>query len=135
MSKNWAEVAYAVNSRARELSLKQKEISDRSGVSLAIVREIQQARIERQRNPRTLEALSLALEWHPRHLTAVLNGVTPPNIPATKVAQDPVIPLLNTVIRELRGLRAQIGLLSSRLIDLEGSRSPTRENNKERMVD
>ncbi|WP_418155286.1 helix-turn-helix domain-containing protein [Actinoalloteichus caeruleus] len=123
MAEDWVAVAYAVNARARELSLKQKEIADKSGVSLAIVREIQQARIERRRNPRTLEALSLALDWHPRHLTAILHGETPPPCnPSAKPAQDPLIPLLQMVIRELRGLRAQVGLLTSRLTDVEKKR-------------
>ncbi|WP_016697530.1 helix-turn-helix domain-containing protein [Actinoalloteichus spitiensis] len=123
MAEDWAAVAHAVNTRARELSLRQKEIAEESGVSLAIVREIQQGRIQRRRNPRTLEALSLALDWHPQHLTAVLRGETPPERdPSAKPVEDPVIPLLHTVIRELRGLRAQIGTLSSRLTDLERNR-------------
>lgn len=118
MEEGWSAVAAAVNARAAELVLKQRELAEKSGVSLAIVREIQQGRIQRRRNPRTLEALSLALDWHPQHLAAVLNGQTPPAAdgPAAP-ADNPVIPLLNTIIREIRGLRAQIGTLTSRLED------------------
>lgn len=122
MKEDWSAVAEAMNSRATELALKQKEIAERSGVSLAIVREMQQGKIQRRRNPRTLEALSIALNWHPQHLSAVLQGKTPPEAePAEPAATDPLVPLLNTIIRELRGLRAQVGTLTSR-IDEESRR-------------
>lgn len=116
VTEDWSAVAEAINARADELALKQKELAERSGVSLAIVREMQQGRIQRRRNPRTLEALSIALDWHPQHLGAVLQGKTPPEVDSPVTAfDDPVIPLLNTIIRELRGLRAQVGTLTSRL--------------------
>lgn len=118
MTEDWSAVAEAMNARAAELALKQKELATRSGVSLAIVREMQQGRIQRRRNRRTLEALSIALDWHPQHLTAVLQGKTPPEAePLVTAAEDPLVPLLNTIIRELRGLRAQVGALTSRLDD------------------
>lgn len=50
---------------------------NRSHVSQAIVRELQHQTVERRRSARTLEALSLALEWHPGHLAAVLAGRKP----------------------------------------------------------
>ncbi|GAA3436982.1 helix-turn-helix domain-containing protein [Kutzneria kofuensis] len=116
MDEDWAAVAGAINARTADLALKQKELAERSGVSLAIVREIQQGKIQRRRNPRTLEALSIALDWHPQHLSAVLRGENPPEAeaPAT-TADDPVVAMLGTIVRELRGLRAQVGTLSSRL--------------------
>ncbi|TQM83722.1 Xre family transcriptional regulator [Saccharothrix saharensis] len=118
MKEDWSAVAEAVNARATELALKQRELAEKSGVSLAIVREIQQGRIQRRRNPRTLEALSIALDWHPQHLTAVLTGQNPPEADPTAAQVDnPVIPLLNTIIREIRGLRAQLGTLTNRLDD------------------
>ncbi len=78
MVEDWTAVAKAISARATELDLRQKDLAERSGVSLAIIREIQQDRIHRRRNPRTLEALSGALGWHPQHLTAVLHGEEPP---------------------------------------------------------
>ncbi|WP_082114631.1 hypothetical protein [Lentzea aerocolonigenes] len=118
MTEDWSAVAEAMNARAAELALKQKELATRSGVSLAIVREMQQGRIQRRRNRRTLEALSIALDWHPQHLTAVLQGKTPLEAePPATAAEDPLVPLLNTIIRELRGLRAQVGALTNRLDD------------------
>lgn len=116
MAEDWSAVAEAMNARAAELALKQKELAERSGVSLAIVREMQQGKIQRRRNPRTLEALSIALDWHPQHLISVLQGKTPPEPPAL-TADNPLVPLLNTIIRELRGLRAQVGTLANRLDD------------------
>jgi hypothetical protein len=45
-------------------------------VSLAVVREIQRHTVERRRNRRTLEALSVALGWEPERLDGVLKGRT-----------------------------------------------------------
>lgn len=116
MAENWTAVAREISSRAAVLGLRQKELVQRSGVSAAIVREIQQGRIKRRRNPRTLEALSVALEWHPQHLSAVLAGDRPPPTgEAPPPVPDPVVAALNTLIREVRGLRAQIGTLSNQI--------------------
>lgn len=121
MAEDWTAVAKALAARASDLDLRQKDLADRSGVSLAIIREIQQDRIRRRRNPRTLEALSVALDWHPEHLNAVLQGKRPPgrSDPAL-TGQDRVVVLLDAIVRELRGLRTQIGTLSSRLAAAEG---------------
>ncbi|OQO89644.1 transcriptional regulator [Saccharomonospora piscinae] len=72
MTEDWAAVARAINERMNELGLRQRELAERSHVSQAIIREIQHHTVERRRSGRTLEALSLALEWHPGHLAAVL---------------------------------------------------------------
>ncbi|OLT40547.1 XRE family transcriptional regulator [Saccharomonospora sp. CUA-673] len=77
MTEDWTAVARAINERMNELGLRQRDLADRSHVSQAIVREIQHRTVERRRSARTLEALSLALEWHPGHLAAVLAGRKP----------------------------------------------------------
>lgn len=118
MGEDWTAVAKAISARASELDLRQKDLAERSGVSLAIIREIQQDRIQRRRNPRTLEALSGALGWHPQHLAAVLHGEEPPNRGATAgqaSSPDRVVVLLDAIVRELRGLRAQVGSLTQRI--------------------
>jgi DNA-binding Xre family transcriptional regulator len=119
VGEDWAAVAKAISVRAAELDLRQKDLAERSGVSLAIVREIQQGRIQRRRNPRTLEALSGALGWHPQHLAAVLHGEEPPARGTTPgnpaLNQDRAIVLLDAIVRELRGLRTQIANLSQRI--------------------
>ena len=71
---NWAAVARAIGDRVRELGWRQRELAERSHVSVAVVREIQRHTVERRRSPRTLEALSVALGWEPEHLDRVLKG-------------------------------------------------------------
>jgi transcriptional regulator with XRE-family HTH domain len=71
---NWAAVARAISDRVRELGWRQRELAERSHVSVAVVREIQRHTVERRRSPRTLQALSVALGWDPEHLDRVLNG-------------------------------------------------------------
>jgi transcriptional regulator with XRE-family HTH domain len=73
---NWAAVAAAISDRIRELGWRQRELAERSHVSVAVVREIQRHTVERRRSRRTLEALSVALGWKPEHLDQVLNGHT-----------------------------------------------------------
>lgn len=80
MSDNWAAVATAINERLKQLGWRQHELVERSHVSSAIVREIQRNTVNRKRSPRTLESLSVALGWHPRHLEAVLNNQQPPRL-------------------------------------------------------
>jgi len=71
---NWAAVARAISDRVRELGWRQRQLAERSHVSVAVVREIQRHTVERRRSPRTLEALSVALGWEPEHLDRVLKG-------------------------------------------------------------
>jgi hypothetical protein len=78
VSEDWSAVAKAINERMTALGLRQGELVQRARVSKAIVRELQHNVVQRRRSTRTLEALSVALGWHPRHLTAVLHGRKPP---------------------------------------------------------
>ncbi len=71
---NWAAVARAISDRVRELGWRQRELAERSHVSVAVVRELQRHTVERRRSPRTLGALSVALGWEPEHLDRVLKG-------------------------------------------------------------
>lgn len=80
MSQDWAAVSKAIRKRVDELGWRQRELAERSHVSQAIVREIQHQTVERRRSARTLEALSIALGWHPKHLNAVLNHRRPPRL-------------------------------------------------------
>ena len=74
MPEDWAAVARAISERIRELGWRQRELAERSHVSVAVVREIQRHTVERRRSPRTLESLSVALGWEPGRLDAVLKG-------------------------------------------------------------
>ena len=80
MTEDWLAVANAIKQRVNELGWRQRELAQRSHVSQAIVRELQHHTVERRRSARTLEALSVALGWHPQHLAAVLRGRTPPEL-------------------------------------------------------
>jgi len=71
---DWAAVARAISDRVRELGWRQRELAERSHVSVAVVREIQRHTVERRRSRRTLESLSVALGWEPERLDAVLKG-------------------------------------------------------------
>jgi transcriptional regulator with XRE-family HTH domain len=78
VSEDWAAVAKVINERVNALGWRQRELAERSQVSQAIVREIQNHTVERKRSDRTLEALALALGLHPQHLVAVLHNRIPP---------------------------------------------------------
>ncbi len=77
---DWAAVASAINQRATELGLRQRDLIERSHLSKAVVGEITRNAVQRRRSTRTLESLSIALDWHPQHLTAVLRGRRPPAV-------------------------------------------------------
>jgi transcriptional regulator with XRE-family HTH domain len=77
VAEDWAGVAEAITGRMRELKLSQRDLAVHSNVSVATIREIQRHRINRRRNPRTLESLSESLGWPRQHLDAVLNGRLP----------------------------------------------------------
>jgi transcriptional regulator with XRE-family HTH domain len=78
VSDDWAAVAKAISERMTELGLNQRALADRAHVALSIVRELRHNTAQRRRSGRTLEALSVALGWHPRHLAAVRLGHRPP---------------------------------------------------------
>ena len=84
VSDDWAAVAKAINERVGELGWRQRELAERSHVSLATVREIQRHTVERRRSPRTLESLSVTLGWPPQHLDEVLNGVESPTVTGSR---------------------------------------------------
>lgn len=109
MSEDWAAVAKAINQRVDELGLRQKELAERSHVSLAIVRELQHNLVERRRSPRTLESLSTALGWHPQHLDAVLRGRKPPEV------GDPVVDLADTLWSRMDRVEERLEDITERL--------------------
>jgi hypothetical protein len=58
VSEDWTAVAVAINERLSGLGWRQRDLAERSGVSLATVREIQRHSVGRRRSPRTLQSLS-----------------------------------------------------------------------------
>jgi hypothetical protein len=92
VSEDWAAVARAITQRMAELELSQRELIERSGVSKATVGELARNAAQRRRGARTLEALSLALDWHPGHLRAVLTGRRIPAVGEPAARSDDDIP-------------------------------------------
>jgi transcriptional regulator with XRE-family HTH domain len=74
MAEDWTAVGDAITRRLGELRMTQLDLAAQSKVSPATIREIQYNRMPRRRHPRTLEALSEALQWEAGHLSAVLGG-------------------------------------------------------------
>ncbi|WP_035288764.1 helix-turn-helix domain-containing protein [Actinokineospora spheciospongiae] len=109
MEEDWSAVAKAIKSRTRELGLRQRQLADRSQVSQAIIRELENHTVERRRNSKTLEALSLALEWHPGHLTALLHGKKPLR-PGETGDQA-----MDTVLSRLEAIQDRLADISDRL--------------------
>jgi hypothetical protein len=113
VSEDWAAVAKAINQRVNELGWLQRTLAERSHVSQAVVREIQHHTVERRRSSRTLEALSVALGWHPQHLAAVLAGRTPPE------PDEPVSLSGETVWSRLDTLEDRLVEITNRLDEIK----------------
>jgi hypothetical protein len=69
VSGDWAAVARAISGRVRELVWRQRELAERSHVSLAVVREIQRHTVERRRSRRTLES------WRLGEIVKLISGL------------------------------------------------------------
>lgn len=111
----WDAVAESVNARMAETRMTQMELASRSGVSLATIREIQHNHKPRRRHPRTLAAISQALDWPPDQLERVLRG----EISHTGEARGPLTE--DPVMAELRAIHKELRHVSDRLDALERS--------------
>ncbi|MGZ3147954.1 helix-turn-helix domain-containing protein [Lentzea chajnantorensis] len=109
MADDWSAVARAINQRMTELGMNQRELTERSQVSKAIVGELQNNTVQRRRSERTLEALSVALDWHPNHLQAVLGGRIPPQVGEPAARDDDVLGRLAVIEHQLREIVARLG--------------------------
>ena len=92
MAQDWTAVAQAISQRMTELGINQRELIERSRVSKATVGELYHNSAQRRRSARTLEALSIALGWHPQHLVAVLKGQRVPDVGEPVSRSDDDIP-------------------------------------------
>jgi CRP-like cAMP-binding protein len=122
VSENWTAVAWAISERVNELGLRQRELAERSQVSQAIVRELQHHTVERRRSARTLESLSVALDWHPGHLAAVLDGRTPLKSGETgDKAVDEVAARLSAIEDRLQDIADRLDAMSVNLAAVIGT--------------
>jgi hypothetical protein len=109
---DWAAVARAISRRMTELGLNQRELIERSRVSKATVGELYHNSAQRRRSTRTLEALSMALEWHPQHLIAVLKGQRTPGIGEPVSRSDDDVPgRLAAIEYRLAQIETQLGTI------------------------
>lgn len=120
MSEQWAAVASAIDQRMVELGILQRDLAERAHVSQAIVRELQHNTAQRRRSTRTLEALSTALGWHPRHLHSVLAGEPPPSrSEAAPVAGDEIARQLAAIQSRLRSIEERLDEVHTYLTKVE----------------
>jgi uncharacterized protein YceH (UPF0502 family) len=109
---DWAAVAEAMTTRMDELKMPQQTLALRSKVSQATIRQLQRNYAAKERNPRTLEALSLALSWPADHLANVAGaGATANNAGHSLQA-------------EVAQLRSEVAELRTRVETLEQNASP-----------
>jgi len=113
VTEDWTAVANAINQRMVALGMSQRELVARSHVSKAIVSEIRNNTVQRRRSDRTLEALSIALDWHPGYLTAVLAGRRTPEPGEPLIRSDDDVPARLTLIEQ------QLRDISAKLADLD----------------
>ena len=124
MSEQWVAVAEAIDRRMVELGILQRDLAERAHVSQAIVRELQHNTAQRRRSARTLEALSTALGWHPRHLHAVLAGERLPELSeAAPLGSDEIARRLAAIESRLRSIEERIDDVHTQLAKGTGSDS------------
>jgi transcriptional regulator with XRE-family HTH domain len=125
VSEDWAAVAQAISQRMTELGINQAELIERSQVSKATVGELYHNSAQRRRSARTLEALSMALGWHPQHLGAVLKSQRVPDIgePVSR-SDDDILGRLSAIEYRLAQIEARLGFideLSDRLEEINAN--------------
>jgi transcriptional regulator with XRE-family HTH domain len=121
VSEDWAAVAQAISQRMTELGINQAELIERSQVSKATVGELHHNSAQRRRSARTLEALSMALGWHPQHLAAVLKSQRVPDIGEPVSRSDDDIPgRLSAIEYRLAQIEERLGFIDELRDRLEG---------------
>ena len=108
---DWTAVAKVVNERMSALDLTQRDLSERSGVSTATLRKIQQGDDQR-RSATTLTAISRALRLPDDHLRRIASGS--PGAGAVASAED-------RLPERLESVEAQLAQLQERVAALEGN--------------
>ena len=99
----WAEVTQAVNDRMAATGITQRELAEKSGVSLATLRKIQHGS-EQSRNRSTLANISRALGFPENHLWQVATG----DLAAPE-------PGAGDIRQELADLQRRVQVIESRL--------------------
>lgn len=113
MNKDWDAVAAAISTRMDELEMTQQQLAGRAGVSLQTVRELQHNLVPRKRTPRTLEAMSTALNLPKHHLGTVLEG----GDSTARTVEAPTASEMSDVKRQLAEVTERLGKIESRLAE------------------
>lgn len=108
MGKDWEAVAAAINARLSELEMTQRELADKSGVSTATIRQLQNNYGPRRRSTRLLAALSETLRWPSGHLAAVLEGSAEDSPDVRSLRAD-----VDDLRREVDDLRGRVASLEA----------------------
>jgi transcriptional regulator with XRE-family HTH domain len=74
---DWASVAKKINERLAILGLTQEDLAERAGISLSVVRELRNNKIQRGRAGRTLTNISEALGLDPQALAKLAYEPSP----------------------------------------------------------
>lgn len=111
MTEDWAAVAATIEEHMTRVGVNQRELAERAGVALSIVRELRHNTVQRHRNGRTLEAISVALDLHPRHLSAVAAGHPPPTPTDPTASTDQ----LTRIEARLDEMATQLGAVQTQL--------------------
>jgi transcriptional regulator with XRE-family HTH domain len=120
-AENWAKVGVTLRTRREGRGLTQEQLHELSGVSVAIIGEIEQRGRIRRRSARTLGDLSRALGWPENYLAEIRDGREPSEVvePSPEEAalrsvldkldeiladrlNEIVVPHLNQIERQLR---------------------------------
>jgi transcriptional regulator with XRE-family HTH domain len=112
---DWLAVGKAIATRLDELGMTQLDLAAKSKVSPATIRELQYNKLPRRRHPRTLEAISTALEWPADYLNDVVTGGKPKL--HDDESDDPVLGALDDIHGQLREIRARLADVEQRLAD------------------
>ena len=111
MSEDWVAAGEAITERMRDLGMSQKKLAERSKVSTATIRQIQNRTGGHRHSPRTLVALSEALGWPPQYLSNVLYG-RPQQEASEQVTDEET---LQSLLEGVRQLLHKINALEQRL--------------------
>lgn len=87
MAEDWDAVAAAIDARLADLGVQLQAVAERSQVSESTIRELRYNTRRRKRSARTLESVSVALEWERDHLSNVLSGEPPVSGQPTDMAR------------------------------------------------
>lgn len=120
---NWEAVAVAIHQRMVDLGISQRELAKRSGLSPATVRELQCNYAERRRPARTMQAVSVALQWPRDHLTAILRGEAHPT-GAPPVADQILADQPADILTQLKDVKTLVRALLAKVESSEPAQAP-----------